>query len=200
MDSSSQVAVLQKDVQELEQMNSSLLERVSHLERELSQAQSMASEAETQTKLAYAERDELRKRLCTVSEEHRLLQERTSVQSKEGSGEDLRSALFEIERFEGLLRAETKRRTELEDQLALRQKLDVENGLSHSLEVSELERMNTMLAAQNASLQENIQKMQNMQLQPSAFYKPEISAEPCAEPEQDDSNTARDSLTKWYLD
>lgn len=194
MTSCSQVALLQKDVQELEQMNGSLLNRVAQLERELAQARSQASESEAQIQVVRAERDDLRIRLCTVS------QEPTSLQHTKASEEDLRSAFIEIERFESRLRTEAEQRAELETQLAIRQKQDVENGLSHSLEVSELERMNAMLAAENASLQEKMAKMQTMGMQPPLSNRPELSMEPCAEPEQDESNTARnDSFTQWYL-
>jgi len=195
MDSSSQVAVLQNDVQELEQMNSSLLDRVAQLERELAQTRSRAASAEAQTMVVCVERDDLRKRLSAVSEENLLLQQKTSVQFNDAQQEDLRSALLDIERFESLLRVETEQRAELEARLASRQKLEVENGLTHSLEVSELESMNTMLATENASLQEKIKKMELVPQQPPLFCKPEISTEPCAEPEQDDCNIG---LTQFY--
>lgn len=188
MDSSSQVAVLQKDVQQLEQMNGSLLDRVALLERELALAQSRASDAEAKLDVVSAERDVLRSKLAQS--------ERTS---KETGDSDLRSAFIEIERFEALLRTESEQRAQLETQLAWRQKQDIENGLSHSLEVSELERMNAMLAAENASLQENMKKLQDTGSQApiNITYKSEFSMEPCAEPEQDETNTARnDSSTQ----
>jgi len=193
MDSSSQISVLRKDVQELEQMNGTLLDKVAKLERELMHAQSRASEAESRNDVLCAERDELRKKLLIASTET------TAVEPKGIPQQDLRSALLEIERFESLLRIEKEARSQLEGQLALRQKLDVETGLSHQLAVSELERMNAMLAADNASLQETINKTQLAPLQPSSLYKPELSMEPCAEPEQDENNSNRDSLTQWYL-
>jgi len=171
-------------------MNGSLLDRVSQLERELMQAQSRALEAEAQNKVLRTERDELSKKFPVVSQE---------LQMKEVPQQDVLSALLEIERFETLLRVEKEQRVELEAQLTMRQKLDVENGLSHSLEVSELERMNTMLAAENAALQEKMSKMQITSLQPSSFYKPDLSAEPCAEPEQDEKGNTQDSLTQWYM-
>lgn len=203
MDLSSQVSFLQKDVQELEQMNGSLLRSVAQLECELKQTQSRASEAEAQIKVVCVERDELRRKFDAVSEEHRLLRASTgpclassNLPTQEIPQDDLRSALLEIERFENLLRTEREQRAELESRLALQKKVDVENGLSHSLEVSELERMNTMLAAENAALQEKISKVQLTSQQSSSFY----NTEPCAEPEQDEScNANRDSLTQWYL-
>lgn len=193
MDRSNQVAVLQKDVQELEQMNGALLDRVAQLEREVALARSQASEAEVQVQVVCAERDELRNRV-------RAVQEQSCLQLKETREDDLRSAFMEIERFESLLRTEAKQRAELEAQLACRQKQDIENGLSHSLEVSELERMNTLLAAENASLQEKIKKIQVTGPEPPLICRSDLSTEPCAEPEQEESNTARnDSLTQWYL-
>eukprot|EP00746_Dinoflagellata_sp_MGD_P161449 gnl/MRDRNA2_/MRDRNA2_88592_c0_seq1.p1 gnl/MRDRNA2_/MRDRNA2_88592_c0~~gnl/MRDRNA2_/MRDRNA2_88592_c0_seq1.p1 ORF type:complete len:187 (+),score=52.90 gnl/MRDRNA2_/MRDRNA2_88592_c0_seq1:71-631(+) len=184
MDSSSQVVVLRKDVQELEQMNGSLLDRVAQLERELALAQSRASDAEVKLEVVSAERDILRSKLA-------------QPERKETEEGDLRSALIEIERFDALLRAESEERAQLETQLAWRQKQDIENGLSHSLEVSELERMNAMLAAENASLQEKMKKMQDTGSQPPLIqYKSEFSVEPCAEPEQEETSTARnDSYT-----
>jgi hypothetical protein len=187
MDSSSQVVILQKDVQELEQMNRSLLERVAQLEAELALARSQASDAEAQLKVVSAEKDELRGKFL-------------KAECAETRDNELRSAFIEIERFESLLRTESEQRAELEAQLAWRQRQDIENGLSHSLEVSELERMNALLAAEKASLQEQMTKMQVAAPQPPLIFKPELSMEPCAEPEQEEGNTARnDSSPQWYL-
>jgi len=186
MDSPSQVAVLQKDVQELEQMNGSLLDRVAQLERELALAQSRASDAEAKIEVVSAERDVLRSKLA-------------QAERQETGDSDLRSAFIEIERFETLLRTESDQRAQLETQLAWRQKQDIENGLSHSLEVSELERMNAILAADNASLQEKMKKMQEMQdtgSQSPLIYRSEFSMEPCAEPEQEETSTARNDSSR----
>lgn len=180
MASSNQVVVLQKDVQELEQMNGSLLDRLAQLERELESARVQASQAEAQNKVVCLERDELRRELAAVSET------RCQPTHVAPSQDDLHKALLEIERFEALLRTETEQRVELESRLALRQKLDVENGLAHQLEVTELERMNSFLASENTALQEKLNKAQSASQQVQPFYKAEMSTEPCAEPEQDE--------------
>eukprot|EP00746_Dinoflagellata_sp_MGD_P142244 gnl/MRDRNA2_/MRDRNA2_75210_c0_seq1.p1 gnl/MRDRNA2_/MRDRNA2_75210_c0~~gnl/MRDRNA2_/MRDRNA2_75210_c0_seq1.p1 ORF type:complete len:183 (-),score=58.01 gnl/MRDRNA2_/MRDRNA2_75210_c0_seq1:15-563(-) len=161
MSSTSQMAILQMDVQELEQMNGSLLDRISSLESELGQEKA-------QTKAISSERDELRHKLLTVQEE------------------DVRAAFLELERLDGLLRNELEHRAELESQLAMHRRADVEKGLAHSFEVSELERMNALLAVENAKLLEKINKVQaSSQYKPEFNYKPEPNAEPCAEPEQE---------------
>jgi hypothetical protein len=187
MDSSSQVAVLQKDVQELEQMNGSLLDRVAQLEKELALARSRAYDAEAKLEGVSAERDVLRSKLAQV--DHKESGENNLQAS------DLRSAFIEIERFETLLRTESEQRAELETRLAWCQKQDIENGLSHSLEVSELERMNALLAAENASLQEKMKKMQDPGSQSPLIYRSEFSMEPCAEPEQEETDTASHNLS-----
>lgn len=165
MSSSSQMAILQMDVQELEQMNGSLLDRIDSIESELQQEKA-------QTKAISAERDELRHELRTVEKE------------------DVRAAILELERLDVLLRNELEQRAELESQLAMRPKADVEKGLAHSLEVSELERMNALLAVENAKLLERINKVQpSSPYKPEFNYKPELNAEPCAEPEQEHHET-----------
>jgi hypothetical protein len=189
MDTSSQVIALQKDVHELEQMNGSLIDRVKQLERELTQTRSEA-------KIVEAERDSLRRQLDSLSEEHRLQASRNPPVQVAPPKDDLCAALLEIESFESLLRIETDKRVDLESRLASRQKQDVENGLAHSLEVSELERMNTMLAAEKASVEEKLNKLQVTGQQSSSFYKVEQSTEPFAEPEQDE--TSPDPLSLWY--
>jgi len=174
------MAILQVDVRELEHMNGSLLDRIAYLESELQQEK-------VQTKVVCAERDELRHKLCAFSEKE----------------EEVRAAFLELERIDGLLRNEAEQRADLDSQLAMRRKADVENGLAHALEVSELERMNALLASENAKLLKRIEKVQPSSLDKTALmYKPELNAEPCAEPCAEQEHHDTDDLSvhwEYYI-